>query len=309
MENVQHHRHHAATRRSSSPPSSPPSPPLSPESADAEALANARWTPTKEQITVLEGLYREGMRTPTAEQIQQLTARLREHGPIEGKNVFYWFQNHKARLRQRQKQQTFEYFARQFHRPQPLPILHRAPGYPFPLTGAAPPPSPQHPACNNREVMYRQQQPPPPQQQGYITGHGAAHAAYYSQPQQPRMDMPRDNLPAQQAPPGAVYYQHPAGTNAGTQQQRRVLHSSPATTGGHTAANGRPVQPQTLNLFPLHPTFAHREKKKARRPGTASSAMPSASASFSWESESSESHNGESSVPFFDFFSLGSGGR
>jgi hypothetical protein len=155
--------------------------------------------------------------------------------------------------------------------------------------------------------MYRQQQPPP-QQQGYMTGHAAAHAAYYSQPQQPRMDMPRDNVPAQQAPAGAVYYQHPAGANASIQQQRRVLHSSPATTGGHTAANARPVQPQTLNLFPLHPTFAYREKKKARRPGTASSAMPSASASFSWESESSESHNGESSVPFFDFFSLGSGG-
>jgi hypothetical protein len=110
---------------------------------------------------VLEGLYQEGMRTPTAEQIQQLTARLREHGPIEGKNVFYWFQNHKARLRQKQKQQTFEYFARQFQRPQPLPILHRAPGYPYPLTGAAPPspqmitqaPPPQHPACNNREGM------------------------------------------------------------------------------------------------------------------------------------------------------------
>jgi hypothetical protein len=141
-----------------------------------------------------------------------------------------------------------------------------------------------------------------------MTGHAAAHAAYYSQPQQPRMDMPRDNVPAQQAPAGAVYYQHPAGANASIQQQRRVLHSSPATTGGHTAANARPVQPQTLNLFPLHPTFAYREKK-ARRPGTASSAMPSASASFSWESESSESHNGESSVPFFDFFSLGSGGR
>jgi hypothetical protein len=154
--------------------------------------------------------------------------------------------------------------------------------------------------------MYRQQ--PLPQHQGYMTGHAAAHAAYYSQPQQPRMDMPRDNVPAQQAPAGAVYYQHPAGANAGIQQQRRVLHSSPATTGGHTAVNARPVQPQTLNLFPLHPTFAYREKKKARRPGTASSAMPSASASFSWESESSESHNGESSVPFFDFFSLGSGG-
>lgn len=36
-------------------PPSPLSPPLSPASAAAAALANARWTPTKEQIAVLEG--------------------------------------------------------------------------------------------------------------------------------------------------------------------------------------------------------------------------------------------------------------
>jgi hypothetical protein len=160
--------------------------------------------------------------------------------------------------------------------------------------------------------MYIQQQK---QQHGYMA---AAHAAYYSQTQQQqqqplqypsRMDMPRDNVPAKQAPPGAVYYQHPAvGTNAGTQQHPRSLHSPPPpATGVHTAANSRPVPPPTLNLFPLHPTFAHREKKtKTRRPATASSAMLSASASFTPESESSGSHNGESSVPFYDFFSLSS---
>ena len=164
MENAEHHHHRqAATRLSLSPPP-PPAPrsaPLSPDSAAAEeALANSRWTPTKEQIGVLEGLYLQGMRTPTAEQIQQVTARLREHGPIEGKNVFYWFQNHKARQRQREKQQTFDYFTSQFQRPQPLPMLHRAPGHPFPFPGAAaPPPSQmmatqQHlAACNNREGM------------------------------------------------------------------------------------------------------------------------------------------------------------
>ena len=30
------------------------------------------------------------------EQIQRISARLRQYGKIEGKNVFYWFQNHKA---------------------------------------------------------------------------------------------------------------------------------------------------------------------------------------------------------------------
>ncbi|KAK1264512.1 WUSCHEL-related homeobox 2 [Acorus gramineus] len=67
--------------------------------------SNNRWNPTKEQINFLEGLYRQGVRTPTADQIQQITCRLRSYGPIEGKNVFYWFQNHKARQRQKQKQQ------------------------------------------------------------------------------------------------------------------------------------------------------------------------------------------------------------
>lgn len=48
-------------------------------------------------------LYRGGMRTPNAQQIEQITAQLGKYGKIEGKNVFYWFQNHKARERQRQK--------------------------------------------------------------------------------------------------------------------------------------------------------------------------------------------------------------
>jgi hypothetical protein len=100
------------------------SPPLSPASA---ALLNARWNPTKEQVAVLEGLYEHGVRTPNTEQIQHITARLREHGPIEAKNVFYWFQNHKARDRQRQKQEGFAYFTRLLRRPPPLPLIARPP--------------------------------------------------------------------------------------------------------------------------------------------------------------------------------------
>ncbi|GMH16647.1 hypothetical protein Nepgr_018488 [Nepenthes gracilis] len=62
-----------------------------------------RWNPTQEQIGMLEMLYRGGMRTPNAQQIEQIAAQLGKYGKIEGKNVFYWFQNHKARERQRQK--------------------------------------------------------------------------------------------------------------------------------------------------------------------------------------------------------------
>ncbi|KAF6163581.1 hypothetical protein GIB67_022146 [Kingdonia uniflora] len=65
----------------------------------------SRWTPTKEQITMLEGLYKQGIRTPSADQIQHITSKLKVYGHIEGKNVFYWFQNHKARQRQKQKQE------------------------------------------------------------------------------------------------------------------------------------------------------------------------------------------------------------
>ncbi|KVH72623.1 WUSCHEL-related homeobox 2 [Cynara cardunculus var. scolymus] len=77
--------------------------------------APCRWNPTKEQINMLENLYRQGVRTPTAEQIQEITTRLQTYGHIEGKNVFYWFQNHKARQRQKQKQDHLSYVHQYLH--------------------------------------------------------------------------------------------------------------------------------------------------------------------------------------------------
>ncbi|XP_038975040.1 WUSCHEL-related homeobox 4 [Phoenix dactylifera] len=75
-----------------------------PDSAQVEMQpGGTRWNPTPEQIRVLEALYRGGMRTPNAHQIERITGELSKHGRIEGKNVFYWFQNHKARERQKQK--------------------------------------------------------------------------------------------------------------------------------------------------------------------------------------------------------------
>ncbi|KAF8404987.1 hypothetical protein HHK36_009882 [Tetracentron sinense] len=65
-----------------------------------------RWNPTQEQIGILEMLYGGGMRTPNAQQIEQITTQLQKYGKIEGKNVFYWFQNHKARERQKQKRNS-----------------------------------------------------------------------------------------------------------------------------------------------------------------------------------------------------------
>ncbi|KAK6150695.1 hypothetical protein DH2020_015627 [Rehmannia glutinosa] len=66
--------------------------------------SSTRWTPTTDQIRILKDLYyNNGVRSPTAEQIQRISAKLRQYGKIEGKNVFYWFQNHKARERQKKR--------------------------------------------------------------------------------------------------------------------------------------------------------------------------------------------------------------
>ena len=60
------------------------------------------------QLLVLEELYKQGTKTPSAEQIQQIASQLRQFGKIEGKNVFYWFQNHKARERQKRRRREME---------------------------------------------------------------------------------------------------------------------------------------------------------------------------------------------------------
>nr|ACN56438.1 WUSCHEL-like protein 1 [Ocotea catharinensis] len=63
---------------------------------------STRWNPTTDQIRILKELYYiKGVRSPNGAEIQQISARLRKYGKIEGKNVFYWFQNHKARERQK----------------------------------------------------------------------------------------------------------------------------------------------------------------------------------------------------------------
>ncbi|URE05503.1 PRESSED FLOWER a [Musa troglodytarum] len=67
----------------------------------SQTNSTTRWCPTPEQLMLLEEMYASGVRNPNASQIQQITAHLSLYGKIEGKNVFYWFQNHKARDRQR----------------------------------------------------------------------------------------------------------------------------------------------------------------------------------------------------------------
>lgn len=63
--------------------------------------ASTRWYPTPEQLTILRTMYRGGVRSLSGSQIQQMVAYLSLYGRIEAKNVFYWFQNRKARDRQK----------------------------------------------------------------------------------------------------------------------------------------------------------------------------------------------------------------
>ncbi|CAK8566519.1 unnamed protein product [Lathyrus sativus] len=65
-----------------------------------------RWNPTNEQVKVLTELFSSGLRTPSTDQIQKISTQLSFYGKIESKNVFYWFQNHKARERQKRRRKV-----------------------------------------------------------------------------------------------------------------------------------------------------------------------------------------------------------
>ncbi|GMI97030.1 PRESSED FLOWER 1, PRESSED FLOWER, WUSCHEL RELATED HOMEOBOX 3 [Hibiscus trionum] len=88
---------------------------------------STRWCPTPEQVMILEEMYRSGIKTPNASQIQQITSHLSFYGKIEGKNVFYWFQNHKARERQKLRRKLSKQLQLQqqlYHHPNNHHFLH-----------------------------------------------------------------------------------------------------------------------------------------------------------------------------------------
>ncbi|KAF4386127.1 hypothetical protein F8388_016379 [Cannabis sativa] len=74
-----------------------------------------RWNPTNEQVKVLTDLFRSGLRTPTTDQIQKISTQLSFYGKIESKNVFYWFQNHKARERQKRRKVSIDHHHHHHH--------------------------------------------------------------------------------------------------------------------------------------------------------------------------------------------------
>lgn len=68
-------------------------------------MPRTRWKPTPQQLMILQDLYRKGLTNPNSSEVQMITAHLSMYGKIQWKNVFYWFQNHKARDRQKMKKQ------------------------------------------------------------------------------------------------------------------------------------------------------------------------------------------------------------
>ncbi|KAI9119554.1 hypothetical protein K1719_009430 [Acacia pycnantha] len=61
-----------------------------------------RWTPTREQIKILESLFREGDGShPNKQKIMEITTVLSKHGQVSDANVYNWFQNRRARLKKK----------------------------------------------------------------------------------------------------------------------------------------------------------------------------------------------------------------
>ncbi|KAK6926958.1 Homeobox domain [Dillenia turbinata] len=244
------------------------------------AAPSSRWNPTKEQITVLEGLYRQGIRTPSAEQIQQITSRLKSYGHIEGKNVFYWFQNHKARQRQKQKQENMVYFNRYFH--------HKS-------SSSSPPVFASPSACPNGlafsfyliSVVYGPY---------YIPQSGVAFYPQYNQVLLPanangtnkrRSTTTTIDKLAEKTNQTCGSAIHPTNYDAIMMMNDHYSASMSKDYSDHHQGQ------ETLALFPLHPTGLSQANK------TTSSSTPSASS----DTVGLEECSGDGDQPFFDFLS------
>nr|ALK82455.1 wuschel-like homeobox 11C [Selaginella kraussiana] len=58
-----------------------------------------RWKPTTVQISILEYIFENSDLLPGDKDITVITNGLRLYGPVEEVNVFYWFQNRRARAK------------------------------------------------------------------------------------------------------------------------------------------------------------------------------------------------------------------
>ncbi|KAK6944536.1 Homeobox domain [Dillenia turbinata] len=63
----------------------------------------SRWTPTREQISILESIFHSGMVNPPKEETVRIRKLLEKFGSVGDSNIFYWFQNRRSRSRRRQR--------------------------------------------------------------------------------------------------------------------------------------------------------------------------------------------------------------
>ncbi|KAL6204618.1 hypothetical protein ACLB2K_021885 [Fragaria x ananassa] len=242
-----------------------------------------RWNPTKEQITILEDLYEKGMRTPSAEFIQAVTARLKTYGHIEGKNVFYWFQNHKARQRQKEKQEaSLAYFNR---------FLHTAAVSQYPLF----PPPPQYP-CSN-VICSPYYMPPVPSEVGLCPqSHPMVPPQSVGVKRRPRME--KLDVPTRTCSNGGGGFE-PMRHGYG-----RGGRCSVDLNDGTNRFMSNSDDPETLPLFPLTPTGLLQGRDESLLSSLAGNCAQNSTALVS-SSGIVEGHGERPS--FYDFFSGGQG--
>lgn len=90
-------------------------------------MPRPRWSPTPQQLMILQDLYRKGLRNPTSSQVQKITTHLSFYGKIQCKNVFYWFQNHKARDTQKLRKEVMMLHKMQKNSSDDAPQFHTTP--------------------------------------------------------------------------------------------------------------------------------------------------------------------------------------
>nr|AGL53586.1 WUSCHEL homeobox protein WOX8C [Picea abies] len=76
-----------------------------PEKETSKPKTISRWRPKPEQIHILEAIFNSGVVNPPRKEIKIIRAQLEEFGQVGNVNVFYWFQNRKARSKRKRQLQ------------------------------------------------------------------------------------------------------------------------------------------------------------------------------------------------------------
>ncbi|KAH9309077.1 hypothetical protein KI387_036988 [Taxus chinensis] len=63
----------------------------------------SRWNPKRQQIDILESIFKSGKANPTRKEIEAIKTELQQFGEVGDANIFYWFQNRKSRSKKRQR--------------------------------------------------------------------------------------------------------------------------------------------------------------------------------------------------------------